>query len=411
MGKSQRTFRTVRSLEAVKPPKSGRVESWDEDVRGLGLRVSASGRKTWVLMYRVRGDKRLRRATLGTYPTLTLADARDQARADLRAATKGRDPASERKAERQAETFGELAEEYIERYAKKRKRSWFKDRQALDRDLLPRFRHRKAAGITRREVITLLEEIADRGAPVGANRTLEIIRRIYNWGIEQEIVTVNPCQRISKPGAEQKRDRVLSDAEIRAVWIALEGETPRMRDLFRLRLLTAQRPGEVSRMRWEDIDMGSGWWTIPPEFSKNGLSHRVPLSPPAMDILRQIECHGNNAGWVVPSPTGKGPLRAVWRAMRNIREQSGVEFRPHDLRRTVATRMTGDLGIARLTVSKVLGHIETGVIGVYDRATYDREKRQALDAWGRRLEEIISDMPATVNVVVPLAVGGETAER
>ena len=408
MGKSQRTFRTVRSLEAVKPPKSGRVESWDEDVRGLGLRVSASGRKTWVLMYRVRGDKRLRRATLGTYPTLTLADARDQARADLRAATKGRDPASERKAERQAETFGELAEEYIERYAKKRKRSWFKDRQALDRDLLPRFRHRKAAGITRREVITLLEEIADRGAPVGANRTLEIIRRIYNWGIEQEIVTVNPCQRISKPGAEPKRDRVLSDAEIRALWIALEGETPRMRDLFRLRLLTAQRPGEVSRMRWEDIDMGSGWWTIPPEFSKNGLSHRVPLSPPAMDTLRQIEGHGNNAGWVVPSPTGKGPLRAVWRAMRNIREQSGVEFRPHDLRRTVATRMTGDLGIARLTVSKVLGHVETGVIGVYDRATYDREKRQALDAWGARLADILSGEQAAENVV-PLAATRETA--
>jgi integrase len=380
-------------------------------VRGLGLRVSASGRKTWVLMYRVRGDKRLRRATLGTYPILTLADARDQARADLRAAAKGRDPASERKAERQAETFGELAEEYIERYAKKRKRSWFKDRQALDRDLLPRFRHRKAAGIKRREVIKLLEEIADRGAPVGANRTLEIIRRIYNWGIEQEIVTVNPCQRISKPGAERKRDRVLSDDEIRAVWTALEAETPRMRDLFRLRFLTAQRPGEVSRMRWEDIDMASAWWTIPPEFSKNGLSHRVPLSPPAMETLRRIEGYGNEAGWVVPSPTGKGPLRAVWRAMRNIRKQSGVEFRPHDLRRTAATRMTGDLGIARLTVSKVLGHIETGVIGVYDRATYDREKRQALDAWGRRLEEIISDMPATDNVVVPLAVGGETAER
>jgi len=362
-------------------------------------------------MYRVRGDKRLRRATLGTYPTLTLADARDEARTDLRAAAKGRDPASERKAERQAETFGELAEDYIERYAKKRKRSWFKDRQALDRDLLPRFRHRKAEGIKRREVITLLEEIADRGAPVGSNRTLEIIRRIYNWGITQEIVTENPCRLIEKVGVEHRRDRVLSDDEIRAFWAALEAETPRMRDLFRLRLLTAQRPGEVSRMRWEDIDMASGWWTIPPEFSKNGLSHRVPLSPPATDTLRQIEGYGNEKGWVFPSPTGKGPLRAVWRAMRNIREQSSVEFRPHDLRRTAATHMTGDLGIARLTVSKVLGHVETGVIGVYDRATYDREKRQALDAWGRRLEEIISGMPATDNVVVPLAVGGETAER
>ncbi len=408
MPADKRTFRTIRSLEAIKPPTSGRIEYWDEDLKGLGIRVAPSGRKTWVLMYRARGDKRLRRATLGTYPILTLADARDQARSDLSAAAKGRDPASERKAERAAETFGELAEDYMKRYAKKRKRSWFKDRQALDRDLLPRFRHRKAANIKRREVIALLEEIADRGAPVGSNRTLEIIRRIYNWGIEQEIVTVNPCQRISKPGVERKRDRVLSDDEIKAVWNALEGETPRMRDLFRLRLLTAQRPGEVSRMRWEDIDMSSGWWTIPPEFSKNSLSHRVPLSPAAMDTLRQIEGYGNEKGWVFPSPTGNGPLRAVWRAMRNIREQSGVEFRPHDLRRTTATRMTGDLGIARLTVSKVLGHVETGVIGVYDRATYDRQKRQALDAWGARLADILSREQAAENVV-PLAAARETA--
>ena len=408
MVRDKRTFRTVRSLEAIKPPKSGRIECWDEDVKGLGLRVSASGRKTWVLMYRVRGDKRLRRATLGTYPTLTLADAHDQARTDLRAAAKGRDPASERKAERQAETFGELAEDFIERYAKKRKRSWFKDRQALDRDLLPRFRHRKAANIKRREVIALLEEIADRGAPVGANRTLEIIRRIYNWGIEQEIVTVNPCQRISKPGTERKRDRVLSDDEIRAVWTALEGETPRMRDLFRLRLLTAQRPGEVSRMRWEDIDMGSGWWTIPPEFSKNGLSHRVPLSPPAADTLRQAAGYGNDAGWVFPSPTGKGPLRAVWRAMGNIRKKTGAEFVPHDLRRTAATRMTGNLGIARLTVAKVLNHVETGVTATYDRHAYDREKRQALDAWGARLADILSGKQAAENVV-SLAATRETA--
>ncbi len=409
MPADKRTFRTIRSLEAIKLPSSGRIECWDEDVKGLGIRVAASGRMTWVLMYRVRGDKRLRRATLGTYPILTLADARDQARDDLRAAVKGRDPAAERKSERQAETFGELAEDYIKRYAKKHKRSWFKDRQALDRDLLPRFRHRKAANIKRREVITLLEEIAGRGAPVGANRTLEIIRRIYNWGIEQEIVTVNPCQRIKKVGVERRRERVLSDDEIRAVWAAFGDETPGMRDLFKLRFLTAQRPGEVSRMRWEDIDMASASWTIPSEFSKNGLSHRVPLSPPAIEVLRGIKGQKNDGGWVFPSPTGKGPLRAVWRAMRNIREQSGVEFVPHDLRRTGATRMTGDLGIARLTVAKVLNHVETGVTATYDRHAYDREKRQALDAWGRRLEEIISGMPATDIVVVPLAVGREPA--
>lgn len=395
----KKTFRTVRSLEAIKPPSDGRVDYWDEDVSGLGLRVSSSGRKSWVLMYRVRGDKRLRRATLGTYPTLSLADAREDAATDLRAASKGNDPAAVRQAELQAETFGELAEDYIERYAKKHKKSWFKDRQHLDRDLLPRFKNRKAASIKRREVIALLEDIADRGAPVGANRTLEIIRRIYNWGIEQEIVELNPCQRIKKVGVENRRDRVLSDDEIRAVWAAFENETARMRDLFRLRLLTAQRPGEVSRLRWEDIDLVSGWWTIPAEFSKNGLAHRVPLSQAALDILRGSSGHDDKSGWVFPSPSGKGPLRSVWRAMDNIRKHSGIKFVPHDLRRTAASRMTGDLGFTRLVVGRILNHAEASVTATYDRHSYDKEKKQALDAWGARLTEIVSGEPANSNVL------------
>ena len=323
------------------------------------------------------------------------------ARTDLRAAAKGKDPARQRKDERNADTFGEMAEQYLERYAKKRKKSWFKDDQTLKRDLLPRFKNRKAAGITRREIIDMLEEIAERGAPIGANRTLEIIRKIYNWGIEQ-LVAANPCQRIKKIGVERARDRVLSDEELRAVWKALEEETPRMRDLFRLRLLTAQRPGEVSRIRWCDIDLGTGWWTIPPEFSKNSLSHRVPLSGVAMDIIEGRQPNAGESEWVFPSPTGRGPLRAVWRVMDGVRERTGISFRPHDLRRTAATRMTGDLGISRLVVSKILNHVERGVTAVYDRHSYDREKRQALEAWDRRLGEIVRGKPNSSDNVVSL---------
>lgn len=390
---------TTRYIDSIKPPKSARVEYWDAGTPGFGLRVAASGRKSWVLMYRVRGDKRLRRETLGTYPTLSLADARDQARADLRAAAKGQDPASQRKAEREADTFGDLADQYMERYAKKHKRSWFKDQQALDRDLLPRFRHRKAASIRRREVIELLEDIADRGAPVGANRTLEIVRRIYNWGIEREIVEVNPCQRIKKIGVERRRERVLKDDEIRAVWRAFEQETPRMCAHFKLRLLTLQRGGEVSRMRWDDLDLSSGWWTIPPEFTKNGLSHRVPLSSQATEIIDDIKGQSNGSEWVFPSPTGKGPLRVFWRAIAAIKKHSGAEFVPHDLRRTGASRLTGDLGFSRFLVGQVLNHVETGVTATYDRHAYDREKRQALEAWGQRLQEIVSGESSPRNVL------------
>ena len=107
--------------------------------------------------------------------------------------------------------------------------------------------------------------------------------------------------------------------------------------------------------------------------------------------MRQVGCFR--------APTGRGPLRAVWRAMGNIRKKTGAEFVPHDLRRTAATRMTGDLGIARLTVAKILNHVETGVTATYDRHGYDQEKRQALDAWGARLAEILSGEQAAENVV------------
>lgn len=397
---------TIRFIDSIKPPKTGRVEYWDAGTPGFGLRVGASGRKSWVVMYRVRGDKRLRRATLGTYPSITLADARDFARADFHAAANGRDPAEERKADREADTFGELANQYLEKYAKKHKRSWFKDEQALNRDLLPRFRHRKAASIRRREVIALLEEIADRGAPVGANRTLEIMRRIYNWGIEREIIDMNPCQRIKKIGVERRRERVLNDDEIRAVWAAFEQETPRMCAHFKLRLLTLQRGGEISRMRWNDLDLSSGWWTIPPEFTKNGLSHRVPLSSLTKQIIEDMRSHSDGSEWVLPSPTGNGPLRVFWRAIAAIKEHSKVEFVPHDLRRTGASRLTGDLGLSRFLVGQVLNHVETGITATYDRHSYDREKRQALDAWGRRLMEIVSGERAAANVV-PLPTRGK----
>ncbi len=395
---------TARFIDSIKPPAEGRTEYWDASTPGFGLRVAPSGRKTWVVMYRAGG--RLRRLSLGTYPALSLGSAREVAKDALRDVAKGKDPAGIKQSERKAETFRELGEEYLERHAKKKKRSWKKDDLALRRDLLPAFGHRKAKDIKRKDVLRLLDGIVERGAPIGANRTLEILRKIYNWGIAREIVETNPCHMVERPAPENRRERVLSDDEIRAVWTAFERETPGMRAHFKLRLLTAQRGGEVSHLRWSDIDMDAGWWTIPPEYSKNGLAHRVPLSPSALEIVREMEVGRNGSDWVFPSPSGRGPTTVLWKATGRIRESSDVEFVPHDLRRTAASRMTGDLGINRLVVSKVLNHVESGVTATYDRHSYDAEKRHALDAWGARLEEIVSGRKRVANVV-PLATAGE----
>jgi integrase len=370
-------------------------------VRGFGLRITSNGAKSWVAMYRHQG--RLRRLTLGAYPALPLADARRQAIAAFRAAAMGEDPAGAKQRERKAETFGQVAESYIEVYAMPSKRSWKEDRRALDRDLLPRFKNRKAASITRRELRTLLREIVNRGAPVLANRTLEIMRRIYNWALEEETegLEANPFAGMQPIGEERRRERVLNDEEVPKVWNAVAHEKPSVAARYRLAMLLGQRPGEHRRMRWQDLDPKFTWWTIPGEFTKNGRTHRVPLTDPAAAILRDLKADHPHPVWVFPSATVDGAVRSNTKQAERIRKAAGVEFTPHDLRRTVGTNITG-LGFSRFIMQRVLNHAESGVGIVYDLYEYDREKRQALEAWANRLEQILTGKTAADRRVVAL---------
>jgi integrase len=201
---------------------------------------------------------------------------------------------------------------------------------------------------------------------------------------------------LSKPGVEIQRDRVLSEDEIRAVWAACDAEPGIIADAFRLMLLTAQRRGEVLSMRWQDVE--GGWWTIPAEVAKNGRSHRVPLSPQALAILERRRGSANGP-WVFPSPTTDRAIENPQKAAERLRERSNVpDLRLHDFRRTAASTV-GGVGISRLTVKKILNHAERDVTAIYDRHSYDPEKRTALDAWGRRLEAVVSGTKARENIV------------
>lgn len=175
-----------------------------------------------------------------------------------------------------------------------------------------------------------------------------------------------------------------------------------MASLIRLRLLTAQRGGELHAARWDEVDLTTGWWTIPNDRSKNGLSHRVPLSPQALELFKQLHTYREAtkrldkdgrpelSPWVFPSTRKTGPhIYHAQKAFERVVARSGVKFRGHDLRRTAASLMVGG-GVPRLVVSKILNHVETGVTAVYDRHSYDPEKRAALDYWGNRLEQIVS---------------------
>ena len=382
---------TARWVESVGPPEKGQEDYFDTKPPGVGLRITNSGRKTWFVMYRSGG--RLRRLTLGTYPTLTLAEARSQATGVKLAVAQGRDPATQKQDARTAPTVADLVAQYLEMYAKVRRKSWRYDELRLKRNVLPQWGNRKATDITRRDVIALLDLLMARDVPIEANRTHAIIRALFNWAISRDLLEYNPCTQVKAPGKEQQRDRVLTDEEVRAVWDACGHLDPVLEVHVKLRLLTAQRGNEIRTMRWEDLELDTGWWTIPAHITKNGLSHRVPLNMPAQEMLQTVRMITGNGQWVFPSRRHTAePFVNMQKPMCRVREISGVSFVWHDLHRTAASHMTS-MGIPRLVVSKILNHVEPGVTRVYDRHSYDAEKREALEMWGRKVMELVNRNP------------------
>jgi len=391
---------TVKQIDRLKS-NGNRVDYWDASLHSFGLRVTPDGRKTFFVRYRFAGVRR--RFTLGTYPSLNLAEARIRAKKALARVSDGTDPIVEQKKKEEEQrqkrqagiTFEELANAYLQQEVSKL-RSQYEVRRVFRRDLIPVFGKEGAISDDIRSAIQrFVNEIANkRKSPVMANRTLAYVRRMYEWAVENDRIKHNPCVSIPRPGKEKQRDRVLSESEIRMIWNALESENVRAAALIRLILLTAQRPGEVASMRWQDID--GDWWTIPAEFSKNRLSHRVPLSPLAMEVLeqvRKVESHRelkDFCPWVFPNPKRTDRMYWYQKLVERVRPRCGVnDWVAHDLRRTAASMMTS-MGFSRLVVGKILNHVEPGVTMVYDRYSYDNDKRNALDAWGARLDGILA---------------------
>ena len=387
---------TAAFVEKIKP--TGKQEDYfDDALPGFSLRVNAKGKKTWCVSYRYSG--RWTRYTFGSFPILSLKDARQRAKDALHDVADGVNPANRKKVERDADTFDYLATEYLERYSKQNKRSWEEDQRLIEKEFLPAFGGMRAKDITRRDVRALLERKAP-SAPVGANRMRAALHKMFNWGITKDIVEMNPVLKIEVPTKEKARDRVLSEAEIRAVWKTLDNmpcgdKTHRKyRSLsgliLKMELITAQRNGEIAGMAWSEIE--GDWWTIPAERTKNGLAHRVPLTRPALRIFEEARqlCADKPSEYVFPGPRG-GHISNIQKAIQRIRAATEIEFGSHDLRRTAATQMTSN-GIPRLHVKRLLNHIEKDVTLIYDRYSYDKEKREALETWSKRLMLLVSEL-------------------
>jgi len=240
----------------------------------------------------------------------------------------------------------------------------------------------------------LLDKVLERGSPIAANRTLAVTRRMFNFAVERDVISTTPCYGLKAPTKENKRDRMLSSDEMRSFWKGLDDAS--MSELSRLalklQLVTAQRKGEIVSSEWEEFDLVDGWWTIPANKAKNGNAHRVPLSKLALKILQQIKAESGDSKWLFPSPNSDKHMtpEAIDHAIRKNEDafKNIKHFTPHDLRCTAASHMTAS-GIARLVVSKLLNHVENSVTAIYDRHSYDKGKKQAMEMWGTELKKII----------------------
>lgn len=384
---------TPKTIDALPPAQGKRYEVRDPLLPGLHLRVSASGAKVFYLSKRV--DHRPRRIRVGAWPILSLHDAREKARSILRAIELGE---FEKQAlvdeEQQVPTLKEVIPQFIELYAKLRTRDWKGSERVLEK--FASLYDRPINEIKRSDIVRVLDKLVAEGTPTRANRALAAIKKLMNWCIDRGTVETSPVAHLKMPTKEVARERVLTAEELRLCWHVAKAEGFPFAPCVQLLMLTGQRRGEVSGMKWSELDLDNSTWTIPAKRAKNGSTHVVPLAPLTMQIIRSIPRYLNSD--FVFTTTGHSPISGFGRLKDRLDAAFGrdaEDWRIHDLRRTVATNMAM-LRIQPQVIEAVLNHksgIVSGVAAIYNRHAYQDEKREALEVWASRVAKIVEERP------------------
>ena len=385
------------SAERLKPPEKGQLELFDRGYPSLSLRVSYGGEKSWYYFgYRV-GAGRQRRLKLGTYPAMSLAQAREAWRMARQDVSAGRDPALVRKRAHPSTNFESVCRDWLQRDQAKN-RTIREATRVVEREFLPLWGHRQIADIGRRDILDLTDAIVDRGSPVMARRVHTYVHRLFKWALGRGIVEANPASSLPMPALEVSRDRVLSDSELAQVWRASETLDWPYGPMFRLLILTAARRGEIGSLRWSEI--GDNQIQLIGQRTKNGQPHDIPLSPLAQSLVASLpRIAGAELVFWQNGHAPKGWDHAKSRLDAKINELNGSPlpaWRIHDLRRTAATGLQ-KLGVSLQVVEATLGHISgsrSGIVGIYQRHNYADEKRGALRAWGQYVMGLVENRPA-----------------
>jgi integrase len=390
------------AAKATVEPGANRTTYWDTGMPNFGLMVTSNRHRSYVVQYRAAGRSRRMHLKNG----LTLRAARKEAKAILGAVAKGGDPLSDRREAEQAKsnTLKAIVEEYLAREGD-RLRTIRERRAVLKRLVLPKLGTRQIGDITRSDITRLLDRIADEnGAPM-ADHTLAYLRRVMSWHASRSDDFRSPIVRgmaRTRP-SQRRRQRVLSDNELRAAWQAAEASRNAFAYLVKFLLLTAARRTEAAAMRRREVSGEE--WTIPQERYKTGLELVVPLSAAAQALLAALPKIGKSG--LVFTTDGKRPLAGFSKFKRafdakileEMRKQDPEAHLPrwtlHDLRRTARSLMSR-AGVPSDHAERCLGHVLPGIRGTYDRHEYLPEKERAFAALATMIERIVKPPPDNV---------------
>jgi integrase len=440
---------TTNAITGLKPRRT-RFDVTDPGSAGVQLRVMPGGAKCWYFRF-YWGNKRQRLA-LGQWPAIGLAEARARAQKAREVLDEGIDPrnagivkrASARtkspvqhapvpvaqvvsnelaigsvaRAVRYAvkrptdlsddphdipkdtHSIRFLAHEFYHRHVvkeRRRKRPAYVER-VLNADVLPPWNDRDARTITSREVIELLDKIVDRGSPVMANRTANILSQMFMYGIHRAIVADSPVKLLYRPGGtEAPTERALSETELKAFLFDCKTicRTRRSGHILKTLLLTMQRRQELALATKKEFDLENRVWSIPDEHAKKGRGHVLPLSDWAVNEIQSLMNISGTSPYLLPRKNGLEPInpmlitRSVERLVHRF-EAAGIErFTPHDLRRTGRTGLAS-LGIEDEVAERVLNHQKRGMKRVYDRFAYFPQKRDAIEKWATYLSDLLA---------------------
>jgi integrase len=440
---------TERKVEKLSP-EPGRKDRlvFDDAQRGLAVRVTASGGRTYLCQYTIHGHKW--RVPLGSCSAVSLAKAREAGAAVMGDVAKGRNPAAERKHAAAAErarrvrnrlTLRVLIEDWKRFHLAARRPSYAAEAVRALHYAFADCLDDPAEDLDRAAVVRALDALTRRrkrrdGRVVGetragamTGRTAAYGRAAFAWAVKRGAVSVNPFLALPFVKSVAARERVLSDAEIAEIWLAADNVASPYGTIIRLLILTGQRRGEVAGIAWSELSDDWMTWTIPGERTKNSVPHTVPLSAPARDLVKSLLPYDEDAAkralkdrcavrlLVLPGAAGtpfagwSKAKRALDKAITDARAKGAtigrasdaplVPWTVHDLRRTVATGLQR-LGVRLEVTEAILNHISgsrAGITGVYQRHDWAAEKRAALEAWATHVTAVLAGQISAGNVV------------